>query len=264
MVIVYTNPVNIPAPLKYVNTNPFDLSHFRWYMSNYADNVRSVLLDTGVHTLFSDPSVKDYPSNFVWKYVTAIKQVAKIIDQTGSNAELYYVIPDIPSDYPGRAKYYPWNVKRTVEYILLFEKIGKDLPGQAIPVVQGRENDPWSTVQSYLEHRDVYAKYDYIALGPTCTSRSIRQLALQIKLFDSLMRREKKHYHAFGVHLSTFKYMARRGVKLYSMKSIDSSSYWFDIKYRGGRGKTREKMAEILIGKIAKLEQVVSLVADNL
>jgi len=259
MVRVYTNPVNIPVRLRHVNTNPGDLHHFRWYMERFGDTVESVLLDTGVHTIFYDPDVKDYPPGFIRRYVRAINRVSKMLDRYG-NIELYYVIPDVPSDYPGREKYYPWNVERTVEYIIFFEKIEKDLPGQALPVVQGRENDPWSTLQTWKEYHHVYEKYEYVALGPTCSSRNIRQLALQIKMFDTLMRREHKKYHAFGVHLSTFKYMVRRNVKLYSLRSLDSSSYWFDIKYRHGRRKTREQMAEIVREKIGKLELAVSLV----
>lgn len=247
----FTNPVNVDTAWQYVNTNPFSLSHFRPWIAMFGHDVKAVLVDTGVHSIFRDPSVSDYPAGFLQRYLTVIRSVAAILKLYAPQAELYYIVPDIPVDYPGRGYLYPWNVKRTVEYARLFLEYRKTLPGEAIAVVQGRQNDPWSTVAAYREHEDVYGEYSYLALGPTCTSRRVSLLAKQISLFDSVVH---VRFHAFGVHSSVLSYMVRHRIPACKLVSIDTSSYYWDIHYRFGRGKTPKQKAEILRWRMKKVQ----------
>lgn len=253
----YTNPVNIDAAWPYVNTNPFDLAHFRWWLSRHGWQVKAVLVDTGVHTLFRDPSVADYPPWFLPRYLAAIREVHSLLRRYAPQAELYYVVPDIPVDYPGRGHLYPWNVERTVEYARLFLRLRRELPGEPIAVVQGRQDDPWSTVEAYRRHRDVYMEYGYLALGPTCTTRKASTLARQVALFDSAVH---TRFHAFGVHSSTLAYMARHGLQACKLASIDTSSYYWDLHYRFGRGKTREDKARILRWRMERVQGLLEAV----
>ncbi len=247
----FTNPVNIPAEWPFINTNPFDESHFTWYLRCCGDSTRAILIDTGVHTLFRDPRVRDYPPGFLARYNSFIQRVARLAERYASEAVLYYVVPDIPVDYPGRGYLYPWNVERTVEYARVYLKLSRGLPGEPIAVVQGRPDDPASTVRAYREYYDVYGEYSYVALGPTCTSRNVKGLARQLAAFDAVVH---TRWHAFGVHTKALAYMASRGIPLCRLASVDSSSYWFDIAYRNGRGKSKDDMAEILVRRMRRIQ----------
>ena len=253
--MAYTNPVNVPARWPFIVTNPFDLRHFRWYVERYGDSVVSVLVDTGVHWLFRDPGVRDYPGGFLERYVGSITRVAWLLERYAPGAELLYVVPDIPADYPGRERWYPWNVERTAWYARLFLKryVGR-LPGRALAVVQGRRDDPWSVVRAYLDHYDVYGEYDLLALGNVCSSRRPLLVAREIALFDRVAH---THYHAFGVHTRALRVMAERGVPACRLRSVDSSSYYWDFHYRGGRGKTGRDKARILRWRMSRIQELL-------
>ncbi len=256
----YTNPVNVPAEWPFVNTNPFDLQHFRRWVEEHGGSLRAVLVDTGVHTLFRDPRRRDYPPGFLSRYIQAIHEAARVLERHASTAELYYVVPDIPVDYPGREHLYPWNVRRTVEYAREFLRLRRGIPGEPVAVVQGRPGDPWGTVKAYLDNVDVYGEYGYLALGPTCTSRNVRALAAQIAAFDSVIH---TRFHAFGVHSSVLSYMARHGIPACRLHSIDTSSYYWDIHYRFGRGKTPQDKARILRWRMERVQRLLAAIPCN-
>jgi len=227
----------INMQLKYVTVNPFSFKRFLLWINKYP-KVKEILLDTGVETLFS-PEFKglpDYPSWYLHDYLRVISYFDKVIAKK-YDAKIFVIIPDIPTDYPGRGNLYPWNVKRTIEYIQYFidKVIHRFNNVEFIPVVQGSKDSITSVVNTYKKYHDLYKKFNLVALGPTCSTRAFKKLAKLILVFDKITQHE---FHVFGPGIKTIKLVYD---KVGNMRSFDSTSYvkqYTKYKYREYNGLT--------------------------
>ncbi len=251
---VYTNPGNIPAPWPFVVTNPFDLSHFRWYMEQFGASVEAVIYDTGVGVFKSGSNGGSYPPGYLRRYIEGLHEAHKVMEKHASSAVFYHVIPDVPGEYAS----YPLNVVKTLEYIGFFKRISKSLPGIPVPVVQGGRDQPGSLVRSYLAHRDVYDEFELVALGRV--SNKPRVIAKSIAMFDQVASRP---FHAFGVSLRALGYLEAWGLAGCRLASIDTTTYMFDILYRNGFNKTRGDIARILMEKMNRTQQKLNAIPCN-
>ncbi|RLG79449.1 MAG: hypothetical protein DRO40_12885 [Thermoprotei archaeon] len=229
----FTSFDRIEMQLKYVTLNPFSFRRFLSWIYRYPD-VKEILLDTGVDTLFNHRGLKDYPSWYLSEYLKCVYYLDRIIARK-FNVEVFAVIPDIPADYPGRKHLYPWNVKRTIEYIQYFlEKVVHRYQNITfIPVVQGAKDSISSVVNTYERYFDLYKKFQLVAVGPTCITRKYKKLAKLILTFDRVTNHE---YHVFGPGLATIRIVHD---KVKNMRSFDSTAYvkrYTRYKYREYNG----------------------------
>ncbi|MCE4625529.1 MAG: hypothetical protein F7C35_06670 [Desulfurococcales archaeon] len=253
--LAYTNPVNVPARWPNIVTNPFDIRHFRWYIQRYGDLVESIIYDSGVHAVFHGKRRLDYPPGYLSRYFSILEEVERLRRHYSPEAELLYVIPDVPADYEGRENLYPRNVEKTVEYILLFlKRYIRRLPGKPMPVVQGAKDRPASVVWSWIEYKDVYEEFELVALGNVCSSNRISLIAKELRLFDRITTRP---YHAFGIHTRALRYLLERGASLCLLRSIDSSSYYYDWLYREPYKNSREALARALLSRMSTLQSLL-------
>ena len=241
---LYTSPGNIPAPWPYIVTTPLD-GHLKWYLERYGHAVRALLYDSGVSLLGGAPA---YPPGYLRRYIEGLGRAARLLERHAPQAELYYVVPDVPGD---RAPY-PLNVARTLEYARLFLRLRDRLPGTPIAVVQGARGDPGSLLRAYIGHRDLYDEYDVIALGRV--DRRPRLIARAVAMFDQVAARP---FHAFGLPRRSLRYLAEWGLPRCMLSSADTPAYVFDLLYRNGAPKTREAMAWILLEAARRAQELL-------
>ena len=227
MIRFFTNFDGVEYQLRYVVVNPFNFPAFMSWVRRFP-NVREILLDTGVETFFLRQNLPDYPRWFLKQYIRLIEILN---DFYARRYKVIVTVPDIPCDYPGRGYLYPWNVKRTIEYIQYFldNIIPKYDKITFMAVVQGKKDSIPSVLKTYMEHQDVYREFSLIALGPTCSTRAWKTLAELILRFDAITRHR---YHVFGPTKRTIKLVAGRVRYMYS---FDSTGYFHNGKLRAHR-----------------------------
>ena len=253
MVIFYTGIEGLEPTLvcyPYIVINPWSFSEGMRYIQICRDKVKSILIDTGVDKLFNYLKLRDYPDWYITQYVQMVRRVAVTY---GKHYEVYYVIPDIPCDYPGRKHLYPWNVQRTIEYIELFRSKYIDYlkPAKPIAVVQGRRDDIKSVIDTYHRYEHIYNEFEVIGLGPVCTTKKWSMLANLIVAFD---RNVSRPFHCFGAHIKAIekavKWRPRR------WRSFDSSAYKY-VNREGYRyAKSRKEIAESFLRYVEKLKSL--------
>ena len=194
--------------------NPHILRALPAYVRRHGEPER-VLVDTGVHKLFHDLNLVDYPPGYLFEYHKAIVRVSRLL----GSAEIYWVVPDIPCDYPGRENLYPYNVKKTLEYVQRYLRIRDNLPGTPIAVVQGRRDDVGSVISTYRDNTHLYGEYAYLAIGPVCHTKRWALLARLILSFDHIAHAP---FHCFGIHLRALEIVAHSTKKF---RSFDSTAY---------------------------------------
>jgi hypothetical protein len=209
--IVYTRP---PYPsymtrpetaYPYILINAYDESTLRYVTPQSAPYIRSVLLDSGVHSVFHRLELKEYPGGYQ-KWIERVynmwRRVASLV------AESYAVIPDYPTDYENNP--IKDNVERTFRNI---EYAVKKYPNTKwIIPIQGKKDDVVSVVRSfeYLRDLGLIERYRYIAIAPTCTTHNtsfLRDVAIIIR------RRVKQlntpvRVHMFGVTMRAWPHIA--------------------------------------------------------
>ncbi len=231
----FTSFDRINIPLKYIVVNPTTFQRFNTWYREYGYNLKEILLDTGVDTLFKQLNLKDYPQWWINNYINIIGSLNSFAKRHG--VKVYAVIPDVPVDYKGREHLYPWNVSRTIQYIQYF--MNKVIPRYKnivfVPVVQGAKDSVLSIITTYKKYYDIYKKFEIVALGPTCSTRKYKKLANMILKFDQIAQHE---YHAFGPSLKTIKLVHG---KARNMHSFDSTGYFWNGNKRvhGGEERTR-------------------------
>ena len=209
--IVYTRP---PYPsymtrpetaYPYVLINAYDESTLRYVTSQSAPYIRSVLLDSGVHSVFHRLELKEYPGGYqswIDRVYNMWRRVASLV------AETYVVIPDYPSDYENNP--IDDNVERTIRNI---EYATKKYPNAKwIIPIQGKKDDVVSVVRSfeYLQDLGLIKQYSYIAVAPTCTTLNIRFL----RDVAVIIRKRVRHInapikvHMFGVTMRAWPHIA--------------------------------------------------------
>jgi len=227
------------------------------YGSNYYESLawlrrcrgvaREVIVDTAVHKLFAELNLVDYPAWYLHRYLRFVRDVAHMV---GRRATVWYVIPDIPVDYPGRESLYPYNVERTAQYIEMFLDRYVDAlrPARPIAVVQGRKDDIRSVLDTYAKYEHLYSQFEVVGLGPVCQTRRWRLLAKLIVAFDRAVARP---FHSFGVHISAVEKALGWGPRAW--RSFDTTAYHWSGKRRVANPRERE---EAFVRYIEKLRGI--------
>jgi hypothetical protein len=154
-------------------------------------DVQSVIIDAGVHKVFKELKLKEYPGG----YKSWIHRVAMLYYTVRNYVrEVYAVIPDYPSDYAENP--IPDNVERTIrniEYALdNYSSVRWIIP------VQGKPNSVQSVVSTINRLRELgLLKSDYVAVAPTCVTKSVDFLRRLAVASRGLLR--DKRIHMFGV-----------------------------------------------------------------
>jgi hypothetical protein len=210
--IIYTRP---PYPsymtrpetaYPYVLVNAYDESTLRYVTPQSAPYIRSVLLDSGVHSVFHRLELKEYPGGYqTWidRVYNMWRRVASLV------AESYVVIPDYPADYDNNP--IEDNVERTMRNI---EYAVKKYPNAKwIIPIQGKKDDVVSVVKSfeYLRDLGLITQYTYIAVAPTSTKNDLQFLR---DIAVIIWRRVKQmkisvQVHMFGITIKAWPYVVQ-------------------------------------------------------
>jgi hypothetical protein len=188
-VIIYTRP---PYPFMWYPhiilsvTDPTSIQYV--YMHR---DVESVIIDSGVHKVFKELRLKEYPGGhkaWIHRVVSLYYTVRNYV------RNVYAVIPDYPADYPENP--IQDNIERTIrniEYALdNYSGVSWIIP------VQGRPGSVYSVITTINKLRELgLLKSDYIAIAPTCVVKSVKFLE---KLgVASRLNLKDKRIHMFGV-----------------------------------------------------------------
>jgi len=212
--IVYTRP---PYPsymsspetaYPYLLINAYDETTLRYVGRDSARSIKSVILDSGVHSVFHRLEMDEYPGGYVgWiaKVASLWRTVSRYVEES------YAVVPDYPADYENNE--IEDNVERTfrnIEYAI------KKYPGvRWIIPLQGKKDDVVSVVKSFEYIRDsgLLERYGYVAIAPTCTTNNVKFLRDVAQIIWKRVKRVEKdgHYiriHMFGVTMRAWKDVA--------------------------------------------------------
>jgi len=187
----------------------------------YGGASRIAIIDSGVHKLFHMDARGEYPGGYrywVDRLANLWYHVSKFID------EVYAVVPDYPSDYKNNP--IPENVERTlrnIEYAL-----SKYSDVRWLIPIQGQANSVSSVVKSIrlLRERGLL-RGDYIAIAPTCVSRSVEFL-------KQLAMVARSHLPSYKLHMFGVIRKAWSAVEKY-LYSVDSIVYSFYCREVTGR-----------------------------
>jgi hypothetical protein len=188
----------------YILVNAYDESTLRYVTPQSALYIRSVLLDSGVHSVFHRLELKEYPGGYqswIDRIYNMWRRIAPLV------AESYAVIADYPADYENNI--IEDNVERTFRNI---EYAVKKYPNAkwVIPI-QGKKDDVVSVVRSfeYLRDLGLITRYKYIAVAPTCTTNNIQFLHHVAIIISKRVRRLSADIkiHMFGVTMKAWPYI---------------------------------------------------------
>jgi hypothetical protein len=238
----------------YIITNVYDESSFRYINSK---SVNSVIIDSGVHTVFHRYGLKEYPGGYqTWiaKVVRWWSFVKTLV------SDVYAVIPDYPSDYKNNP--IDDNIERTIrniEYaIVKYPNVRWIIP------IQGKKDDVISVMKMFDQviNMGVLDMYDYIAIAPTCTTHNIKFLRdVAILIWRRVKQIEKNgryiKIHMFGTNMKAWKYIAPY------IDSTDTivTNYWC-LPLTGKMCTTRkekEKAWQIFLQKVAEISLIKRL-----
>ena len=186
--IIFTRPPYPWLLYSYLLLSVTDTSSARYLRRG----VKGVIIDSGVHKVFKVWRLSEYPGGpAAWMArIASLYSVAKrYVDS------VYAVVPDYPSDY--RENPVPNNVERTIKNIELaldsFRGVRWIIP------VQGRPDSVQSVAQTIelLEELGLL-RSSYVAVAPTCTSKSVSFLKRLAEVARALLPRDRK-IHMFGV-----------------------------------------------------------------
>jgi len=187
----------------YILVNVYsEVETFRYVNQRSSRFIKSVLLDSGVHSVFHRQKLQEYPGgyqNWIAKTVWMWTRIASFV------ADSYAIVPDYPADYEDNEVI--GNVERTLRNI---EYAVKRYPHvKWIIPLQGKKDDVVSVVKSFEYVRDLglLERYNYIAIAPTCVTHNVkflRDVAIVIwKRVRQLKNRQIK-IHMFGVTMKAW------------------------------------------------------------
>jgi hypothetical protein len=160
-------------------------------------DVQSVIIDAGVHKVFYEWGLKEYPSGYkawIHKMTCLYDEVKRVVKNT------WVVIPDYPSDYPNNP--IPDNVERTIRNIQYALDNYPDV--QWVVPIQGKPNSIQSVANTIARLKQLgLLKSSYVAVAPTCVAKSsgfLKRLA-----FTARQLLCDKRIHMFGVNARAWK-----------------------------------------------------------
>jgi hypothetical protein len=203
--IVYSRPPYPDMNYQYIIVNVFDETSFRHINPKFT---RSVIIDSGVHTIFHNYRLKEYPGGYQ-SWIAKVVRWWNVVKTLVS--EVYAVIPDYPSDYSNNP--IDDNIERTIRNI---EYAVKKYPHvKWIIPIQGKRDDVISVVKTFnqIVSMGVLDRYDYIAIAPTCTTHNIKFLhdvAVLIWKRVKQIEKNKRHLkiHMFGTNIKSWNHIA--------------------------------------------------------
>jgi len=203
--IVYSRPPYPDMEYHYIIVNIFDETSFRYINPKSA---KSVIIDSGVHTVFHRQGLKEYPGGYqawIQKAVKWWEFVRTII------SDVYAVVPDYPSDYENNP--IADNIERTIRNIEYAVAEHPDV--RWIIPIQGKKDDVVSVVKTfdYVADMGVLDRYDYVAVAPTCTTHSVRFLRdVAVLIWKRVKQIEgnRRHIkiHMFGTTMKSWRHIA--------------------------------------------------------
>jgi len=239
--IVFSRPPYPRLYYPYLLLSPTDTTSER-YIEYGRGSIEKVIIDSGVFRVFHSMGLKEYPGGYrYW-----IHRVASFWHYASKCVrEAYAVVPDYPSDYPHNPV--PDNIEKTVrniEYALdKYPEVNWVVP------VQGRSDSISSVARTIgLLKSKGLLKSDYVAIAPTCVSRSpsfLHRLAVTARALLPGRR-----IHMFGVTRKAW------GLVEQYVDSVDSIVYSYYCRRLLGRMCATTE--EHLIGWKAFLEDLKS------
>jgi hypothetical protein len=222
---IYTLPPYQDIRYPYLIVN----AYWRRSLEYVGRDTLSVIVDSGVHSVFERLKMVEYPGG--WKRWIGRVAAAYARCRGRGAGEVYAVVPDYPSDYPGNPV--PDNVERTIrniEYALdEYPSIRWILP------VQGRPNSISSIARTIerLEEMGFLSRTDYVAIAPTCVARSVRFLRRLALTARQLLPDHR--IHMFGVTVRAWPALSRL------VDSVDTVNFNWIYRRLGGKLGTRRE-----------------------
>jgi len=193
---------------EYLLINAYHEFTLRYVNRKSASAIKSLILDSGVHSIFHRFKLKEYPGGYqswIERVVNLWSAVSKLVDDS------YAVVPDYPADYEDNE--IEDNVERTlrnIEYaISRYPHVRWIIP------LQGKKDDVTSIIKSleYVEDLGVLECFNYIAISPTCSTYKIKFL---INVAKAILKRVKRiernrrriKIHMFGTTMKAWRYLA--------------------------------------------------------
>jgi hypothetical protein len=199
---------NADTAYPYLLINAYDETTLRYVNKDSARFIKSVIIDSGVHSVFHRLELNEYPGG----YVNWIAKVASLWRTVSRHVEeSYAVIPDYPADYDNNPIHD--NVERTFRNI---EYATRHYPNvKWIIPLQGKKDDVASVVKSFEYVRDMglLGRYGYVAIAPTCTTHSLRFLRDVAQIVWKRVKQLEKSgqyvkIHMFGVTVKAWRDIA--------------------------------------------------------
>ena len=193
---------------EYLLINAYHEFTLRYVNRKSASAIKSLILDSGVHSIFHRFKLKEYPGGYqswIERVVNLWSAVSKLVDDS------YAVVPDYPADYEDNE--IEDNVERTlrnIEYaISRYPHVRWIIP------LQGKKDDVTSIIKSleYVEDLGVLECFNYIAISPTCSTYKTKFL---INVAKAILKRVKRiernrrriKIHMFGTTMKAWRYLA--------------------------------------------------------
>ena len=239
---VYTLPPYEDVRYPYLLVN----AYWRRSLAYVGRDTVSVIVDSGVHSVFERMGLKEYPGG--WRRWIARVAAAYAECRARGAGEVYAVVPDYPTDYPGNP--IPDNVERTIRNV---EHALDEYPGvRWIVPIQGRPGSVSSIARTIerLEEMGLLSRTDYVAVAPTCVAKSVGFLRRAAMVARSLLPGHR--IHMFGVTARAWPEVARY------VDSVDTVN--FNWIYKGIAGKLGTRREE----KLRAWEEFLRLVEPYL
>jgi hypothetical protein len=202
--------------------------------------VRSAIIDAGVHKVFHEWGLKEYPLGYrVW-----IHRMVQLYDYVRRFVgDVWVVVPDYPSDYPNNP------IKNNVELTIRNIEYALDNYSDVrwIIPIQGRPNNIQSIADTISNLKQLgLLKSEYIAIAPTCTTKSI--VFLRRLAFTARHLLKDKKIHMFGVTTKAWKDVAKY------INSTDTISHnFYCMSYLGRKCTTQVEHILGWLGFLNKL-----------
>ena len=235
----------------YIIVNVFDETSFRYINPKI---VKSVIIDSGVHTVFHRYAFKEYPGGHKAWIVKVVKWW-NVVKMQISN--VYAVVPDYPSDYKNNP--IDDNIERTIRNIEY--AVAKYPNVRWIIPIQGKKDDVVSVIKTFdqVVNMGVLERYDYIAIAPTCTTHNIKFLKDAAVLIWRRIKQIEKNgrlikIHMFGTNIKSWKHIAPY------IDSTDTivTNYWC-LPFFGKmctRREEKEQVWQIFLQKAAEVASI--------
>jgi len=196
---------------EYLLINAYHEFTLRYINRESANAIKSVILDSGVHSIFHRFKLKEYPGGYQ-SWIEKVANLWRIV--SGYVKESYAVIPDYPADYDDNP--IDDNVERTfrnIEYAVRhYPSVNWIIP------LQGKKDDAASVIKSFEyvsdSDLDLLERHNYIAISPTCNTDKTTFLIYVAKaIWKRVKRIERRNglrikIHMFGTTMKAWRYLA--------------------------------------------------------